>query len=414
MGKGRRGPVVSAEPDPPVIDVQGRDEMNLAEFPIAALTDHVPRGCNTIRFGDASGSVMITGSDAYGLPTPADADVIVALIQLTKRRNGFTAPTVPFRRAEVLAILGWPESGKSYRRLTESLMRWSTTSLKFEGTWWDQKSRRKLTAMFHILNEVILVDRADPGDGDSPTGSQPQSYFAWNQIFLSSCQAGNLKRLDLGMYFALEHASSKRLYRFLDKRLQRQPDQTFDLAEVAFERVGLSRGYVGKKGGINIAKVREKLRPAIEELEARGFLVHLSPEDRYQKRDTGWTIRFVRTGEPRPAEVDSEERSDIAAVLDLVPTSDPNERDATVEQLQARGVTRTKAERIAAQYPVATIAEKLAIFDWKRTADPSGLKRNPAGWLVRSIEDGYEPPAGFRSQQEGEEPSGSVSGQAAL
>ena len=71
-----------------------------------------------------------------------------------------------------------------------------------------------------------------------------RSYFAWNKIFLGSCQAGNLKRLDLGVYFSLEHASSKRLYRFLDKRLHREPDQTFDLAEVAFERVGLSHGLL--------------------------------------------------------------------------------------------------------------------------------------------------------------------------
>ena len=324
MRESRRGHERGGEPEAASIDVYGRDEMNLAEFPIAALTDHVPRGRNTICFGDASGSVMITGSDAYGLPTPADADVVVALIQLTKRRNGFSAPTVPFSRAEVLAILGWPESGKSYRRLTESLMRWSTTSLKFEGTWWDQKARRRINAVFHILNEVVLFDRADPGDGDP--GPAPQSYFAWNKIFLGSCQAGNLKRLDLGMYFALEHASSKRLYRFLDKRLHRQPDQTFDLAEVAFERVGLSRGYVGKKGGINIAKVREKLRPAIEELEARGFLVPLSPEDRYRKQDAGgWGIRFVRTGEARPPEAADgpEAAADAEAAATAGPTTSP-------------------------------------------------------------------------------------------
>ena len=411
MRDSRRSHERGFEPDATSIDVYGRDEMNLAEFPIAALTDHVPRGRNTICFGDASGSVMITGSDAYGLPTPADADVVVALIQLTKRRNGFTAPTVPFSRTEVLAILGWPESGKSYRRLTESLMRWSTTSLKFEGTWWDQKARRRITAVFHILNEVVLFDRADSGDGES--GPPPQSYFAWNKIFLSSCQAGNLKRLDLGMYFALEHASSKRLYRFLDKRLHRQPDQTFDLAEVAFERVGLSRGYVGKKGGINIAKVREKLRPAIRELEERGFLVPLSPEDRYRKLDPGgWTIRFIRTGEARPPEAEAEVEAAGetgpatdgvgAAIATVAAAADPAAVAASVELLVARGVTRTKAEGLAGRHPAATVAEKVEIFDWKVAEDPSGMRKNPAGWLVRAIEDGYPAPPGFRSRADRE------------
>ena len=280
MKDGRRSQDRELESIESSADAWGRDEMNLAEFPITALTDYVPRGKNIIRFGDGSGSLVITGSDAYGLPTAADADVIVALIQVTKRRNGFTAPAVHFSRAELLEILGWPESGKSYRRLTESLMRWSTTSLKYEGAWWDQQSRRKVSAVFHILNEVVLFDRGGPSEDGA---GLPRSYFAWNKIFLGSCQAGNLKRLDLGMYFALEHASSKRLYRFLDKRLHRNPDQSFDLAEVAFERVGLSRGYVGKKGAISIGKVREKLRPAIGELEDSGFLVPLSQEDRYRK-----------------------------------------------------------------------------------------------------------------------------------
>ncbi len=376
------------------IDVYGRDEMNLAEFPIAALTDYVPRGCNTIRFSDGSGSLMVTGSDAYGLPTAADADVVVALIQLTKRRNGFQAPAVHFSRAELLEILGWPESGKSYRRLTESLMRWSTTSLKYEGTWWDQRSRRKINAVFHILNEVVLFDRSGPSDGES--GQPPQSYFAWNKVFLSSCQAGNLKRLDLGMYFALEHASSKRLYRFLDKRLHRQPDQTFDLAEVAFERVGLSRAYVGKKGAINVAKVREKLRPAIAELESGGFLIPLSPEERYRKHEDGWAIRFARTGEAKADEV---QPWAIAPEASGAAGSTAGVADGpAVEGLIRRGVTRARAEDLASRHPSARIAEKLEIFDWKLAKSPAGMKRNPAGWLVKAVEDDYPAPRGFESR----------------
>ena len=378
------------------IDVIGRDEMNLAEFPIAALTDYVPRGQNTIRFADGSGSLVVTGSDAYGLPTAADADVVVALIQLTKRRNGFQAPAVYFTRAELIEILGWPESGKSYRRLSESLMRWSTTSLKYEGTWWDRQSRRKINAVFHILNEVVLFDRSGPGEVGS--GDLPRSYFAWNKIFLGSCQAGNLKRLDLGVYFALKHASSKRLYRFLDKRLYREPDQTFDLAEVAFERVGLSRAYVGKKGAINIAKVREKLGPAIAELESSGFLIPMASEHRYQKIDGGWVIRFVRTGDPRAPEMPEE-----GVGLDVADPAGSSRSEANlVEGLVRRGVTRSKAEELSRRYATEVIAEKVEIFDWKLAKDPSGMTRNPAGWLVKAIEDGYPSPPGFESQADRE------------
>ena len=374
---------------PELFESRGRDEMNLAEFPISALTDYLPKGQNTISFSDSAGSLMITGSDAYGLPTAADADVVVALIQLTKRRNNFHEPSVAFTRTELLNILGWPESGKSYRRLTESLFRWSTTSLRYEGTWWDNRTRRKINAVFHILNEVVLYDRAEAGTG----APLPLSYFTCNKIFLESCQAGNLKRLDLRMYFAMEHASTKRLYRFLYTRLHRLTDQTFDLAEIAFERVGLSRGYVGKKGGLNIGKVREKLQPAIDELETRGFLVPRVREERYKKDGANWLIRFVRAI-PKAGEVEEMP----VVTLDQSPAPDRSVEPAILGELVQRGVIRAKAKSLALAYPVNVIASQIEVFDWKLARGTRGMEKNPAGWLVKAIEDGYPAPKGFESQ----------------
>ncbi|MGE5754429.1 MAG: hypothetical protein ACM35G_01735, partial [Planctomycetaceae bacterium] len=60
----------------------GRDEMNLAEFPITLLTDHPSMGVKTLVFGGQYGRLTVSGSDDFGLPTALDADVIVGLIQL--------------------------------------------------------------------------------------------------------------------------------------------------------------------------------------------------------------------------------------------------------------------------------------------------------------------------------------------
>src|SRR5437764_9298292 len=101
----------------------GRDEMNLAEFPIALLADRAPKGQKTLYFEDRHGRLTVTGSDAYGLPTATDADVIVALIYLTKLRNDFRDVKVPFSRYELVKLLRWPEEGWSYRRLEQSFRR---------------------------------------------------------------------------------------------------------------------------------------------------------------------------------------------------------------------------------------------------------------------------------------------------
>ena len=124
--------LLETEHGEPSTEIIGRDEMNLAEFPITLLSDRPARDQKTLCYEDAHGKLLITGSDAYGLPTAADADVIVALMQLTKTKNNFTGASVNFSRYELLKILNWPDTGKFYKRLLESLYRWSSTTLHYQ------------------------------------------------------------------------------------------------------------------------------------------------------------------------------------------------------------------------------------------------------------------------------------------
>jgi Replication initiator protein A len=119
--------------------VIGRDEMNLAEFPIALLADRVPKGQKTLEFEDQHGRLTVTGSDAYGLPTAADADVIVALTYLTKLRNNFTDVKVNFSRYELVKLLNWPYEGGSFKRIEQSFKRWSGVLLVYDKCWWDNE-----------------------------------------------------------------------------------------------------------------------------------------------------------------------------------------------------------------------------------------------------------------------------------
>ena len=63
----------------------------------------MPKGCKTLVFEDkvfdrqhgevVTRKLTVTGSDAYGLPTAVDDEVLVALLQLTKL-DGFRDPKV--------------------------------------------------------------------------------------------------------------------------------------------------------------------------------------------------------------------------------------------------------------------------------------------------------------------------------
>src|SRR4051812_25223808 len=132
----------------------GRDEMNLAEFPVALLADRVPKGQKTLYFEDKNGRLTVTGSDAYGLPTAADTDVIVALIYLSKIRNEFTDVKVNFSRYELIKLLGWQDEGGSYKRLDLSFNRWSGVLLVYDKCWWNNKLKCYTDAKLHIIDSV--------------------------------------------------------------------------------------------------------------------------------------------------------------------------------------------------------------------------------------------------------------------
>src|SRR5688572_15548091 len=128
----RSDSLIATTPDRLDLD-DGRDELNLAEFPLAAIADRVPDNQKTLVFEDQifdSGKaemitrrLTISASDKFGLPTSLDDEVILGLIQLTKQ-NRFAERKINFSRYQLIQILGWRLEGRSYERLEKSLKRW--------------------------------------------------------------------------------------------------------------------------------------------------------------------------------------------------------------------------------------------------------------------------------------------------
>jgi hypothetical protein len=364
-----------AEPAPLI----GRDEMNLAEFPIALLADYAPKGQKTLYFEDGNGKLTITGSDAYGLPTALDADVIVALIYLTKIRNDFKDVKVNFSRYELIKLLNWPDKGSSYTRLDQALNRWAGVLLVYDKCWWNNRSKRYVSAKMHILESVVITE---PGKTRAAQGELPLSTFTWNKTFIESCQADNLRQLDLDTYFSLQSAISKRLYRFLGKRFYRQGEWTFDLNEIAFDRVGLSRNYA------DAGKIKEKLQPALDELEAVGFLRPLSRDERYSRIDRGqWTIQLTRHSPALAAPTPSDP-----------PAAAPE--PTLADELARRGVSVKTAAQLVAKHPADIIQQKIDVFDYLVGQKDKRVAHSPEGYLVKSIHDDYKPPKGYTPKAE--------------
>jgi hypothetical protein len=385
--------VVVEEPSPAAADPGYKDELNLAEFPIAALTDRVPDGQLSLVFEDILEQrdgppivrrLTIMGTHKHGLPTATDDEVMVGLIQLTKRRNNFTDPRVTFSRYELIELLGWPQSGQSYQRIEEALHRWVGVVLMYENAWWDNAAKSWVDENFHILDNVTIYDRerrrqpAKKAGNRKPAESAPLplSSFRWNEVIFRSFQSGNLKQLDLDFYLGLRLPTTKRLFRFLDKRFYRRDRVDFDLKILACEHIGMSRTY-------KPTELKRRLKPALDELEEKGFLEPLSPEERYSFQSKGqWRILFLRGPYGRGDDHDEP----AAEAADLLNT------------LVARGVNPKVAAELVATHPLTRVRAKLDVYDWLMQNQDKRVERNPAGYLVASIRADYQDPSDWAAK----------------
>jgi len=387
-----------------LLESGGKDELNLAEFPIAALTDRIPDGQTTLVFEDRLERpdsppivrrLTIMGTHKHGLPTSLDDEVLVGLIQLTKRRSNFTNAKVQFSRYELIELLGWPQSGQSYKRIEEALHRWVGVVLMYENAWWDNLAKSWVDENFHVLDNVTLYDRERrrPPSRSGKTAKAekaplPLSSFRWNEVIFQSFQSGNLKQLDLEFYLRLRLPTTKRMFRFLDKRFYRRSRLDFDLRTMACEHIGMSRSYAP-------TELKRRLKPALEELEQNGFLEPLSPEERYSYVKRGcWRIILIRG---KAAQASSEPDESGAA-------SAEDGTSELVELLTARGVTSKIAAELVESHPEGRIRTKIDVFDWLSQNQDKRIGKNPAGYLVASIRADYQAPGDFPSQ---EKPQGS-------
>ena len=378
------------EPDLPVPKViDGKDEMNLAEFPLSAIADRLDPGLKTLSFEDqvwdnSRGEMVprqltITASDQYGLPTALDDEVILGLVQLSKMRE-FADRHVSFTRYQLIQLLGWRNESKTYERIEKSLNRWVGVTLYYKNAWWSKKDKCWVDEKFHILDNVTLYDKEKARKQSPPQPQLPLSSFTWNEVIFKSFRDGNLKGIDFDFFKSLESAVAKRLYRFLDKRFFHRSRWEFNLKEVSWEHIGISRNY-------DAANIKRKLLPGIRELEARGFLQPMEDTERFRKVRSGeWRVIFEKAqpkGEARPKAAADDSRLLIQALIQ-------------------RGVTPSTAEQTVASFPAERIRRQLEVFDWLVSKKDPKVSRNPAGFLVSSIKSEYVAPRGFVSREEDE------------
>lgn len=268
------------------------DELNLCEIPLGGVGG--ARGKRELVFRDTIRDKKV-GRDVsrsfrlrpctYALrdwqwaPTWKDVDILLALLKLMYEATGFECEHVSFRLLDLWQTLGRPKAKnrrRECRRLCESLVRWS--KLVIEGNAWRVADRWESVCFAPISG----IARDQKASADLELIEYRVSVAP--QI-CNSLELGYKRGFDWNFYLSLKRPTSKRLYRFLGKRFYWNGQVQFPLEFFAREKMGMCRSREPRE-------YKYGLRPAIEELERRGYLVPLASSDRYEKKNGVYHVRF--------------------------------------------------------------------------------------------------------------------------
>lgn len=276
--------------------VLGKDEMNLAEFPIARLGRNDTRTIIEYRgqIIDKTGGVLeqiwtVSGAALYGLPTEFADRVLVALMSITSKAQ-FTSRKVPFTIYRVLAMLGLTHNQRNYKAVEQALQQLVGVTIYSEGAFWDKANHKRITTKkgFHVIEEFWLKSMgADPEVADA---EGINGYIVWSERIWESFKAGYIKHLDIDFYYSLENTIARRLYRFLDKRMHYQDQYQIDIFDLA--------GRLGMKPYRYPSDLARKLEDAFKELKQRGYLASVE----ILKIGHFTRVKFTRVGAALPTQ----------------------------------------------------------------------------------------------------------------
>lgn len=340
-------------------ELKGKDEMNLAEFPITLLSTRNLNKQNTISHQDTiktpdgktvTRKWMVTGSSAYGLPLAQDNGLLLALLALGKNED-YQDRKIYFSRYKICKIMGIVPQKRNYEIIKEGLDRLTGVNIRAENAFWDYENRGLCTYSFGIIDGYKLMNEEK--------GSEDGSYVLLDELLFKSIKLGYIKTLDLKTFFTLKSPTAQQLYRYLDKKRYKKKKFEINLSSLAYGHLGFQTDTCKYPSDI-----KKRLTPAHQELIDMGFL----QSAQYEKMADGKAEKVVYTF------------TDAAS-------SFPTLKNPLTEKLIETGVTPSVAEQLVREYPEDLIQCQIQAL-------PHHKAENPPALLIRAIQGNWKLPAG--------------------
>jgi hypothetical protein len=350
MSKGER----TGERHPPLVQV----EPNIEEWPVFQLGRSKSNSAvveRTVQGEDGSSlrqRMEISAPGKYRLPGRFDYDVYSAVLELLEIRGGIPeSGTLRFSLHELILLMDLEPSGRTYEEVKRSLRRIAATVLESDNAFWSNGAQRHISDTFRLWDVTFDAVTDKIGSGN-------RHRIEFGTLFKRSFEERYLRGLDIEFYWGLDSPVAKRLYRLVDLKRAGAPAWGTDLFELQKQIPIGPYAYV--------SKIKEKLKAAHEELIERGFL-------------SGMTYRERSRILYEVSEAFRTRRKD----LELAGTQ---EEIIAIQLLTRSGLRGDVARDLVAKHGPAYCTRCANALPYQK-----GL-RNPAGWLRKAIEHGYELP----------------------
>jgi hypothetical protein len=296
--------------------------------------------------------VKVVGGREYGIPGPVDRDVHVGIMKLVHRAGGMPPDgVVSFSLYELLKILG------------------KNRVIYAKNAFYDNESEQFRTHRFTPWS--VHFASTTQGQGRSAE----RHVLKFHEILVRSYNSGFLKSLDTDFFFSLRSPMAKSLYQLVDAKRRTKLSWTVGVQQLR-QLIPMPENYRYD------SKIREKIDPGLKELKRRGFLERYDYEQRGE--DQVICFRISRNF------AQSRQRPQVAL--------SSRERD-TADALIRHGVATPKAEKLVSDNGARHCRRYLEALPHQSAIT------NPAGWLIKYIENAWPVALPERAATEGEETS---------
>lgn len=395
----------------------GKDEMNLIEHPFGTLWEKEPDDSVMYYEWDISdpttgkivpASWSVAGHPDHGLPRGTDERLYLVLMELTREAK-FASPIVYFSRHDLLKRLGWNTGKGGYEQLEGALNRLQGVTINAKNAFYNPQNKSYFTVAFNVID----MFRLETMNADGTRNERGPSLWKWSDVLFDSFQSGYIRSLDLDLALSLKSDIALRLYRYLDKK-------TYDGRKIfEIDLFNLCIGHLGMKPTPYPSKLKERIKPAHEELIARGFLqtVEFQKTRAAGKKSEKVCYSFGdQASKTDPSALPEEKPNDTLlqpGLFDSLPNSveeepgglgESAERSADLTAEQQQLLTRMRHIRVSPaiahelldQWPASAILHQLDCLADRKP-------RNRAATLVKSVREMWALPQEYVARIEAQE-----------